>query len=69
MKKLEKIKNHILAAIRKEEARTQSEIEELSQKQHASMGTYGVGGPYQRYERAHSRRQNHLSELEALRKA
>ena len=69
MEKLEKIKGRILAAIRKEEARTRSEIEELSRKQHASMGAYGVGGPYQRYERAIGRRQDHLSELEALRMA
>lgn len=69
MEKLEKIKGRILAAIQKEEARTRSEIEELSRKQHASMGAYGVGGPYQRYERAIGRRQDHLSELEALRKA
>ena len=68
MEKLEKIKGRILAAIQKEEARTRDEIEELSRKQHASMGAYG-GGPYQRYERAIGRRQDHLSELEALRKA
>ena len=69
MKDLEKIKEHITAIIRKEERKTQSEIEELSRKQHDSMGLYGVGGPYQRYERAISRRQDHLSRLEALRKA
>ncbi len=52
MKDLEKIKEHITAIIRKEERKTQSEMEELSRKQHDSMGLYGVGGPYQRYERA-----------------
>ena len=33
MKKLEKIKEHLLTIIQKEEIKTQSEIEELSQKQ------------------------------------
>ena len=69
MKDLEKIKKHITAIIQKEERKTQSEMEELSRKQHDSMGLYGVGGPYQRYERAISHRQDHLSQLEALRKA
>lgn len=32
------------------------------------MDFYGIGGPYQRYEKAIERRRNHLSELEALRK-
>lgn len=69
MKSLEKIKERIIAAIQKEEIKTRSEMEELSRKQHDNMDFYGIGGPYQRYERAISRRQDHLSELEALRKA
>lgn len=69
MEKLEKIKGRILAAIQKEEARTRSEIKDLFQKQRSGMESYGVGGPYRRYERAISRRQDHLSQLEALRKA
>ena len=69
MKKLEKIKEHLLTIIQKEEIKTQSEIEELSQKQRDNMDFYGIGGPYQRYEQAIDRRKKHLSELEALRKA
>lgn len=69
MKNLEKIKEHIIALIRKEEMKTQSEIEELSRKQHDNMDFYGIGGPYQRYEQAIGRRKEHLSELESLRKA
>ena len=49
MKKLEKIKEHLLTIIQKEEIKTQSEIEELSQKQRDNMDFYGIGGPYQRY--------------------
>lgn len=69
MKNLEKIKEHIIAIIRKEERKTQSEIVELSRKQHDNMEVYGIGGPYQRYEQAIGRRKDHLSELESLRKA
>ena len=65
MKNLEKIKKKILTIIQKEEIKTQSEIEELSRKQQDNMDFYGIGGPYQRYEKAIGRRQNHLSELEA----
>ena len=68
MKKLEKIKEKILTIIQKEEIKTQSEIEELPRKQQYNMDCYGIGGPYQRYEKAIERRRNHLSELEALRK-
>ena len=68
MKKLEKIKEKILTIIQKEEIKTQSEIEELPRKQQDNMDFYGIGGPYQRYEKAIERRRNHLSELEALRK-
>lgn len=69
MKKLEIIKEHLLTIIQKEEIKTQSEIEELSQKQRDNMDFYGIGGPYQRYEQAIDRRKKHLSELEALRNA
>ena len=68
MKELEKIKEKILTIIQKEEIKTQSEIEELPRKQQDNMDFYGIGGPYQRYEKAIERRRNHLSELEALRK-
>ena len=68
MKKLEKIKEQILAIIQKEESKTRSELEVLSRKQQDNMDFYGIGGPYQRYEHAIERRRNHLSELEALRK-
>ena len=68
MKKLEKIKEKILTIIQKEEIKTQSEIEELPRKQQDNMDFYGIGDPYQRYEKAIERRRNHLSELEALRK-
>lgn len=69
MKKIEIIKEHIFTIIQKEEIKTQSEMEELSRKQHANMSFYGIGGFYQRYERAIDRRKKHLSELENLRKA
>ena len=68
MKKLEKIKEKILTIIQKEEIKTQSEIEELPRKQQDNMDFYGIGDPYQRYEKVIERRRNHLSELEALRK-
>lgn len=38
MKKLEKIKEQILAIIQKEESKTRSELEELSGKQQDNMG-------------------------------
>ncbi len=58
MKKLEKIKENLLTIIQKEEIKTQSEIEELSQKQRDNMDFYGIGGPYQRYEQAIDRRKS-----------
>ena len=69
MKRIEKIKERISSIIHKEENQTLVEIEELRNKQAASMSYYGVGGPYQRYETAISKRKNHLKELDALMKA
>ena len=43
MKKLEKIKEQILAIIQKEESKTRSELEVLSRKQQDNMDFYGIG--------------------------
>lgn len=69
MKTITKIKKHILSFIIKEEAKVNTEIEELRNKQHSNMSDYGLGGPYQRYEKAIERRKNHLAELAAIRKS
>lgn len=69
MQKIEKIRERILTIIQREEIITQSEKEALFQKQQSNKCYYGIGGSYQRYEQAIERREKHLSELEALRKA
>lgn len=69
MNSITKIKTRIAALIQKEIDRSNAEIQELRQKQHDNMASYGIGGPYRRYDQAIECRQNHLKELEAIRKA
>ena len=69
MNSIRKIKNRITALLQKEIDRSNAEIQELLQKQHDNMASYGIGGPYNRYERAIERRRTHIMELEALQKA
>lgn len=69
MNSITKIKNRIAALLQKEIDRSNAEIHDLRLKQQDNMASYGIGGPYRRYERAIERRQNHLKELEAIRKA
>lgn len=69
MNNISKIKNRIAALLQKEIERSNAEIQELLQKQHDNMASYGIGGPYNRYERAIERRHTHIMELEALQKA
>lgn len=56
MNSISKIKNRIAALLQKEIDRSNAEIQELLQKQHDNMASYGIGGPYSRYERAIERR-------------
>lgn len=69
MKTISKIKEHLLSYILKELERTREEITDLRSKQRDNMSFYGLGGPYQRYEKAIERRRNHLAELDALKKS
>lgn len=69
MNSISKIKNRIAALLKKEIERSNAEIEELQQKQHDNMASYGIGGPYNRYEKAIERRRTRIKELEALQKA
>lgn len=68
MNSIRKIKNRIAALLQKEIDRSNAEIQELRQKQHDNMASYGIGGPYNRYEKAIARRETHIKELEALQK-
>ena len=69
MKNINQIREKILSIIQKEELHTEKEIQELKHRQRSSMAYYGIGGPYKRYEKAIERRNNHLSELDSIRKA
>ena len=68
MYSMNKIKGQISKVIHREVQRTQKEIETLRETQRSNMSSYGIGGPYGRYEKAIARRQEHLDELEALNK-
>lgn len=46
MNSISKIKNRIAALLKKEIERSNAEIEELRQKQHDNMASYGIGIPY-----------------------
>lgn len=69
MNRLIKIKERISIILYREEQKIQAEIENLRRTQSSNMSVYGIGGPYRRYEKAISKRQELLSELEALQKA
>ena len=69
MYSMNKIKDQISKVIHREVQRTQKEIETLRETQRSNMSSYGIGGPYARYEKAIARRQERLDELEALNKA
>ena len=69
MNRIDKIKERISSIIHKEEQQTLAEIVKLKNKQASNMSYYGLGGPYQRYETAISRRKTHLIELDAIKKA
>lgn len=69
MNSMNKIKEQISKVIHREMLRTEKEIEKLHETQRSNMSSYGIGGPYRRYEKAIARRQEHLSEQEALNKA
>lgn len=51
MNSIIKIKNRIASLLQKEIERSNAEIEELQQRQHDNMASYGTGGPYNRYEK------------------
>ncbi len=69
MKDLNKVKERISNIISREMQKINEEIEKLRHTQSSNMSVYGIGGPYHRYEKAISKRQELLSELEALQKA
>ena len=69
MKTITKIKEHIVSYIIKEQSKVNTEIEELRIKQRSNMSDYGLGGPFQRYEKAIERRKDQLAELDALKKS
>ena len=69
MKAINKIKEHFLSYIIKEQDKVNTEITELRYKQRQNMSDYGLGGPYTRYEKAIERRKNHIMELDALKKS
>ena len=69
MKDLNKVKERISNIISREMQKINEEIEKLRHTQSSNMSVYGIGGPYRRYEKAISKRQELLSELEALQKA
>lgn len=51
MNSIIKIKNRIASLLQNEIKISNAEIEELQQKQHDNMASYGIGGPYNRYEK------------------
>ena len=69
MNSISKIKIRIASLLQKEIEKSNVEIEMLQQKQHENMASYGIGGPYNRYEKAIERRRVHIKELEAIQKA
>lgn len=69
MKELNKVKERISNIISREMQKINEEIEKLQRTQSSNMSVYGIGGPYRRYEKAISKRQELLSELESLQKA
>ena len=69
MNSISKIRYRITSLLQKEIEKSNVEIELLQRKQHENMASYGIGGPYNRYEKAIERRRTHIKELESIQKA
>ena len=68
MNKIEEIKRRINRVIDIEVGITTRERDEFEQKRSDNESYYGLGGPYRRYSKCIQEREDHLEELEALRK-
>lgn len=69
MVSIEKIKARIAAVIDREIAIAQKEIAEFEEKIYGNEQFYGLGGWYTQFNKAKERRENHIEELEALKRA
>lgn len=69
MVSIEKIKARIAAVIDREIAIAQKEIAEFEEKIYGNEQFYGLGGWHTQFSKAKERRENHIEELEALKKA
>lgn len=69
MVSIQKIKQRITAVIDREIEIAKREIAEFEQKIHDNEEWYGLGGWYTQFAKAKERREKHIEELKALRRA